>query len=786
MVSLNTLNTICNMEIAPMSVFGYVDGEQMGFAGFDVVAKDDKKRQVDSLNTTHVLRWDAYGNKSGVLLSKEWKSAMLEFTLSPSSMVISDWVTSGGSWHESDPFGRAKNIKYLHQAITDDTAGVSSVQSSANFPQAPSLVVSFLRYAVPPPNINEAIFYITLGGGYTLYFGGMKDPKIIDTDGSRIISTYTVEQNEKKQYYFDTSMKWEIWSVAGDLYILCSSLSRVWIIHDLGNMPAAPVTFGCQASCPYAVMIQKPIFNSSGYFITDEIDHLAEYAGDPDKIATYPPADQGTSVNIAINSTNGNKKSYKVTLNADSGGDHSPYVMSWQVIYRRRFEDKVGTWTKISDDYFKGGRESLGADAPARSLVADFNDTGGKFRAYLDNLGDFIEGQFALRYSTGYNLHPSGSVTIPRLTGIAQIREQNLKATTNNQQYTLTINDRYCQLNDTELTFPPNFILYPPEEAVALAAEYGGVHPDDIYVDIALSPRTVENGAWWGTRGTSTNPDKLLAAAGFEYESLTWMPIGSRAGEFINNVCKLFNMVAEFNPSGQFVIRLKDSSTLVESYTTEEGAANTVTIKDLTGTSDITDKPNGIVVEGKSRDGLYIYAKSIDWASVNLAPGTPGFKGYPAIRWIRDEKLSTQEQCVDALNRAFESLKVGGRRKIQITSPLAGLWDRFPRQLIFLDDAYSAYGGLYYRILSVEVDIKPMVLSATLTAEEVLSPGDLWRGTNPDPLQEIIRDAINQLIPKPDRGGGIPSSITPGDPIPTTWFTLDVSELDGSDILAPW
>jgi len=785
-VQLKTQRAICEIEIAPMSIYGYVDGEKMGFAGFDIVAREDNKRQVDSLNTTHVQRWDAYGNKSGVLLSKEWKSAMLEFSLSPVSASLSDWITSGGEWRESYPFGLQKNIKFIHQCITDDSAGASYIQSSSEYPAAPSFVINFLRYSVPPPNIQEAIFYIEFGGGYKLYFGGVSDPKIIAPDGSSIVSTYTVEQNEKKQYYFDTKMKWEFWSVCGDLYIINSSLSRTWIMHEMGNLPAATIKFGCQTSCPYAVAIQKPIFNTSGYFITDEIDHLADYDGNPDAVAIYPPPPAGTSATIEVNSTNGNKKSYKITLHSDTGRDHSPYVMAWQTIYRRRFLEKTGEWIKLSDDYLKDAKESLGADAPARSITANFKDIDGHFKEYLDGLGDFSEGQMALRYATGYELHPTGSVKINRLTGIAQMRQQELKATARYQQYSITANDRYCQLNDTELTFPPNFILYPPEEAVALAAEFGGVHPDDIHIDLALSPVSVEAGAWWGSRGAAANPGQQLKAAGFEYENTNWQPLGSRAGEFINNICKLFSLVAEFDPTGKFVIRLNDKSTLKESYTTEEGAANTVTIKDLTGTSDITDKPNGIVVEGRSRDGLYIYAKNIDWGSVNLNPGKPGFKGYPAIRWIRDEKLTTTEQCVDALNRAFDSLKVGGRRKIQITSPLAGLWDRFPRELIFLDDIYSAYGGIYYRILSVETDIKNMQLMTTITAEEVLTPGDLWRGTNPDPLQEIIRDAITQLLPKPTGVGGITASITPGDPVPTNYFTLDVSELNGGDILAPW
>ena len=785
-----------------MTNFGVVTTP--GFAGYEVLGKHDEK-VTDSSNFVHTQRWNAYTEKHNVVYNTNLKAATLIHTgLYPRQMAVggSDgWTPKYGAWNVCTPWkSKLGTDVYLH-AYDSRPNVYSEVQSNFDFPANPFVIINLVREPQYPPAQIPVGWQITFAGGYILQMGGFypqtdssgkpillpNHPMLIsppDSSGyGTILSQYELSLGEAEKLVAQTTQHWEIIHVLGDLYITSSILDRPWIFHDIGDLAAGPISFGGNAG-PFAVSIQRPVF-TSGSFKSDYINHqfvMPEPSDTTGLLIAYPPAPTGTSITIAKTGTDsGTKRQYLVTLTSTDGA-HTPFLVAWQYLYRTQQDEGTDDWYDGSALVSRpGGHESLAADASGRSFRVDMLNEHDEYTAWLAAQDiTLTEGNIAARYALGIIPRSGSPVIVPRLTGIVKTRtiQENLQRI---DRYPLTIQDIYTRL-DCEMFFPPNFITWPIEEAIAYTAELTGWPSKMIFIHCARASHSREPlaggiGAWWSYRGSDPAAERYLTAAGLEYDRTDDMPVGARVADFHANLCRNYGYVVYTTPDGTLHIRTADDTAVVASYTAATGADNTVTYKDSDVTTDTSRAINLIIVEGKARSGLKLY----HWEYLPDTPGEVGYLGYPAVHWIRDEKLTEMAACQRAATEYIRYL-TSNKRRIQITAGPVSMWQRFPRELFYLTN--SRGDTRLYRILQIENANCLPTMHPTIQAEEVLSALAPWAGTFPPMSARWLQYNVPRLVPPPDWGGGVPDSEQPGGGTTAPrYFTLDISLLDGPDIL---
>jgi hypothetical protein len=607
------------------------------------------------------------GAVSDVVFASGLKGAILAYDLYPVAMSLGSWTINSGSWAEVvPPDAKVAGLTYLHSY--DSTANLESSITGGNLPVSPCFMFLFSRQPMTPIGMSAADqnWALEFGAGYRMEWGRGTVPTLYR--GEAVVSTQHLDEGDWQTYATAPTMAFQVRNLLGNLYITSSAWRGTWIVKGVGEIPAGNATITGNGG-EFWFNLSPLVFETSGYFETDWIEHFRTFP-DAALVATaYPEEGTGADVTIEVIETRGTAKRYRVTLTGD--GAHTPVVQAFQYRYDPTFASISALWKEITPwvDMDSPPTETLPDDITARTLT--LNLIPGK-RVNGQTLYDFVgplTGTVAARYRTGVVYADVGPDVIERGQGFIEISKRT-EPIDDTARLELQQVDRWDRLAKTALLWAPCCAGLRVDEAISLIAQWAGIPSSDIIAETI--PYYLES------------PED-------DFSRPPWLPTnGTKAAEFIRQIADAYGVRVYFDGSGKLRIRRWGIGTAVATYSYDAGADEIEALVSVDTSGDRSQACNMIVIEGQDGDGRAIYGSMFDHASLT-DDESPRYLGFPVVQYERKPDLSTQAAVNAATREMFEKRTAGDPGR-QLVSESADLWRRWPGEAIDLERADDGDG----------------------------------------------------------------------------------------------
>ena len=582
------------------------------------------------------------------------------------NMAISDFTQNAGEFTTCTvPFGFARTfIKTVEHAANT----TSSITTKWLMKQRPHFAFEMVRdLRSPSAQVDDQVWEIQFGVGYVLRLSRTAFPALYK-DGTRVFVQY-LDENTFVEYGTQFHFNIGIQNLYGNLYV-SSNIFGDFMLEGVGDVPADTVTITCTGG-GYAFYLSDFAYATDGYFITDWIEiggNASKYPAAQMIGTAYPQSmDTGCSVDVSVYATDDTKRRFRVDLHGN--GASTPYVQAFECRWNSTYSNPgAADLVDITPWVREGARESFSEDNGTRSLDLTLlpNKVVSGHTLY-DMVGE-MSGDMILRWKVGY-VYADGT-TEQQTRGVGIIRKKDWeRALTEVDDYKLTAHDRWDRLAQTDLLSAPCCADMRVDQAIKLIASWSGISPNEMVGSPIYRYLDSDNGtriADW------TNP--------------VWHPTnGTKASEFIKRICDDYGVIAEFAPTGLFIVRDRFAGTTsVDSfgYVTEHGVIPRASLDDVTVSEDRSTLVNTVIVEGTGYDGFPIFGMLYDDASVNT-PGSPRYVGHYIVEYAREPDLKAQESVNIATVKRYLDRKAGWLT-YKISSVVSDLWKYWPRDKITL------------------------------------------------------------------------------------------------------
>lgn len=551
----------------------------------------------------------------------------------------------------------------------------------------PHLILSLVRTEAPPEGqpAESQRWQLRLGD-YTLTWGRFAAP-VLACRGVEI-ARLLIETRDREAFAFATHQRWEIDCLRGQLHLACTGFHGDWVVAT-GDLPAAAWEFAANGG-KYAVNVTPVTFATSGSLITPWTEEYVAYPNSDVVIGLFP-ADSSGQVSVTPYAVNGTRKRYRVTLTGSGAG--TPLLQAYEVRYEPQFAARTSTWTDATP-WLVTGSEQLGEELAARSSEFVFR----RDAAFQAAIGSLV-GHHAVRYTAGYDDGAGHTMQQQRMTGLLRrSRDDGL-------HLTATLYDRWTQLADVKLLFPPCLLGLTRGTALMLLATRGGIPPDLIVVHDDVV-------------GMVGDPVREIA------ELPAWMPRrGVSVADALRRVLDTFGIRGEFRPDGTLHFFTTESSAPVAAFSSDEGAEaqyalGTDAFCGVTVESDLTGVVNTLVAVGLSTAGTPLLVMQSDADSITN-PASARYLGYPATAYRETPDLTTLPQVTEFVARTMKALP-GGLPQVTLTSRQGyALCHLFPRRYIQVTDPLLGDARVC-RVLRMVVEYRPDRPPRTTVTLEVL------------------------------------------------------------------
>jgi hypothetical protein len=665
------------------------------------------------------------------------------------NMPLSSVTQLSGIWHEQvDP------IKKCLFAVSADAGApsIAEIFSNADLPANPSLVVTVHRAMAPPAgeDIYNQEWKIKLGGAeYIITWTRFVGPKLTDSTGN-VLSSFELQENDRERFATDTYQRWEIAMFGTTMYVSCSGLSDVWKINIPDGIPPGVWAFySAMGKC--AVNVTIPTFENTGSYETPDFA-IPKAIPNADFTFRSFPSSIGSNVAVEINdgtdivlsdSTIVKTKKMKITLTKLSDGS-TPLVQSFECTAMPTFNAPYDVWYPITD-YIRNASENIGEDTTTRTANINLSllhrDSYGQTLYMTDAYNQVMRGQYMVKLTTGYQVDNYAPVKYQRMIGIA-------KAYTNNagRELSVTIADRWVQLNDYKIRRAPLLHGYTVYEAVSIIAQWCGIAPGDIHL-----PDPGDSGL------SMTIPDP---PDGFDKPS--WVVADGESGaSAIQRLKDAFGIHAEFYADGVLALyRDVDTTTVLKTYGTTPGTLPGDKIGDswksgITLSVDLTGAVNSTFVQGETTEGEPIYFEKTDEQSAYGGNFFDSDIGYLVQDCTIDSNLKTEQEVIDKCSNMFNLRHRGGAMLTCVGIRDSDILFRLPGDIIGVYDSLVLVGHTYdgYAVGCIK----------SLSTQFAV-------GKSPVSSFVMEIDPLNN---------GVPPTIPDPDPMMMSYFTID----DGSGVI---
>jgi hypothetical protein len=645
-----------------------------------------------------VQRWWYYPTKDHVQYNAKTNAMELQqVLLDNADMVLSEFVQNSGEFTTCEvPFG---NVKYYIKTVNHAANVWTSISTKFLIKEEPHFKVSFVRdLQSPRAQIDDQLWEIHFGGGYVLRFSRTSYPAMY-RDGERIY-VQALDENAFVEYATQFFFSVTIQNVYGNLYVRSNNFIGDFMLEGVGVLASDQITITCTGG-GYAFNLAQCAYPASGHFITDWIEIGGDTTMYPDgdmQGSVFPPTlPTGCTATVSVAEADGTKRRFRVDVTSD--GRYTPHIQAFECRWDATYSNPgaadlldITPWVK------EGARESFSEDNGTRSL--DFTLLPGKVVSgdtLTDAVGE-LSGDLILRWKVGY-VYADGT-TDQQTRGVGVIRKKDWgRALYEVDEYRMTVHDRWDRLAQTDLLAAPCCAGMRVDQAIALIAAWAGIAPTEMSITPIYKYLDADNGVLitdW------TNP--------------VWHPTnGTKASEFIKKICDDYGVIAEFAPTGLFVVRDKFAETSVVdsfAYVTSSGVTPRASLDSVSVSEERTSITNTVIVEGQGHDGFPIFGMLVDDDSVNT-PGSPRYIGHYAIEYAREPDLKTQESVNIATVKRYLDRKAGWLA-YRITSVVSDLWKCWPLDVItlVLDE-----GSVNVTIVDISTTHGHTLNETTVTAE---------------------------------------------------------------------
>ena len=632
-------------------------------------------------------RWNSpdpaarYAEVTGVEYRAQFGGLLLAAERTPRDLRCADVTLLQGDWRDCTPpeLGVVCPLAYNAAANPAPRDGQGAPQWTTRLrggllPANPHLLLTLVRTEAPPQGQPAETQRWQLGlGALTLTWGRFAAPVL--AYGGNELARMAVQPGERELFAFSTHQRWEISAVDGCLHLACSGLAAAWTV-PIGELPPVPWTFAANGG-KYAVHVAPLTFARTGSLLTPWIEESAVYPAEDAIIRCFPPLPPGAAT-VEAAAVDGTRKRYRVTLHGD--GASTPVLRAYEVRYEPQFAAPTDIWQETTP-WLVRGREQLSEEPAARSsefvLRAD--------AAFANTFGA-LPGQCAVRYTTGYDDGAGNTAAQPRMVGI--LRRTNHDGV----HLSATCYDRWTQLTDARLLFPPCLLGLSRAEAVTLLAARGGIPPESVVVAAEVV----------GQVGGD--------AADFSARSPAWLPrAGVSVADALRHLCAAYGIHAAFRPDGTLSCRTTDDTEPVAEVSSATGtdaryALGTDACYGVDMETDLTGAVNVQVTVGRSPCGDPLVATLCDAESIGNPAATP-YLGYRAVAYREMPDLTTLPRVVESAARAWNDLPTGLPRVTLTSHTGYALCHCLPRQYIRVTDALLG-GTRVCRVLRMSVELR--------------------------------------------------------------------------------
>ncbi len=669
------------------------------------------------------------------------------FTLAPLSaylpgvdMDLAYYTMYGpGSWLTCYPDDNTDLKRHLFQTSTLPDQTNTAIYKAA-LPANPSFMLSVWPSAPPTGQTNTVYYTLTFGQYFVLRWGmptlehmtrdafpRLTYPTLVN--GAQVLKTaiYPMTETDAEFFWPERNWLWDITAWGGDLYLTCAGLAQPWIIRNVGTVPSVQPSVAVTGG-QMKFNLSHHRYALSGSLVTDWM-HIGDANPLNDKnVAVYPPPSTypaGCAIGIAAGVDVDRPPLVRLTYSfsappAYPGATfswHTPVLMAGHLYVRPTHVTGVGDEDEVSGLVAEAS-ESISDDFSQRTLSVTFD--GVRFRSALASLPDYTRaGRCLLRYATGYKDPDDIIAQTPRGTLVLLDRLEDVPL--DGDTYTVQARDLSYLLAETPWTgTAPCFVGWPAEEAIAYAAECGGIDPDNIILHPALSAYSQDNGAWW-TRLTDPPLERYLLdpTTAYGYDDPPFLPAaGTTIWQFIQYVAETYQLRVEFREDNCLHVydpRLLAYRAPVATYYTAVGATPLFSLRDLRATRATVGAVNGVHVEGLSLDKQPLHAWR--WDPDAATAGQNGSLGHLVWKHVRDTNLC-QQAMVDTVCAWEYLLRNRGQAALELTGNGALFLGLMPNDYLALVDTATSVGDTVYRITSINGLLASDLNEWSLTLEE--------------------------------------------------------------------
>lgn len=634
---------------------------------------------------THIVgdQQARFGNQTNVTYIPFLKGMVLAPDMALRDMALANHTcTPSGHWEVCTPpnTGADHLVNLYAQVVT------STVTSLYKLTRTPCLFLSIVRAdceGITSFSNEQQRFVFTFGGGYVLTFGGNAIP-ILSKSGVEV-SRWPAVNFEQDGYANSSSLTIGVYNLLGKLFIVGLG-GETWTVDEIGDLPAATWSISGNGGA-WAVNVTQRRFATSGYFDTPSTRFYLDHTGHTLSSLSAPATQTGCTVAITDGGGTGTTRKQRVTLTGP--GYTTPVVQLAQGYYAPVYDAPIDVWTDVTGWVVKKSPTiTFNQDAQSDQAVITFDLEAEYQGQTLYTALGLVRGQYAFRVKMD---------GVPIFTGILKIR-----AAINGKRGELRVTaySRLIQLKDAKLIFAPCGAGMAVADAVRMWAVHAGIRPEDVITT--------------GLSGTLDAPTD-------GYDQPPWLPAnGEDCLGWIDQLAQAKSFRIRTNAAGQLVAEphyYVDNGLV---FTTDAGAANSVSLSEVELTDDLSGIENVVMVEGRDKNGAPIYAWVWDEESLHT-PGTSRYVGYMATRVAVNANLCTQDACNEAAISEYLHGRATGASTTRITSehPASVLCIVRPHEVITVSDAISGMGNREFRVLNVSVQDQDIRNMTSVDAVEV-------------------------------------------------------------------
>jgi hypothetical protein len=706
------LDTWCVVEIGPMSNLGAITAPGW--------ARSWAAREYwDACLPDPLVDPDA-GTIDGLVYAQELESLILEPTLRslrwPNVTADDVELLEGVQPRTCEVGGRGKHV-WFH-----DAANPHVTIAGAHLGENPAVWCSFARFPKGTTPDVDGRWRLYLGDdalcGLILEWSTTRHPRLYvreqvgDDFLEREISVFELEQgDESDRYQAAVELQWRIYIRGSVLQIHTNITSRAWIIHQVNGWPwqIAPARWRFETfSGPCAFKAIRPDFDWAGEMVTRWIDteEAVDLSGEaemrflPGTLDIFGGGQTFSTTLEWLGSDEAQlRHRFRLEIMNSAGADglttRTPYLQRVEFLKRPTIAPRTDDWTelspwvrsiRISDAYELAARQATVTLLPRKRVGEDatlYDRTGG------------LQGLYSARVSIGVR-NDDGTATLHRLiTGVLDLRDAQSNLAVD--ELSLTIHDRWYQLQHHTCTSAPSVVDRPVDEALTLWANWAGIDQVEVSGDL-------------GDTSSADNP-----RAG--YAQARWYPeTGSSLAEAFTRLCERAGVYAYFD--GEGVLQLRkwgDLRTVNQLYSTETGTPRARALRTCTLQTDLSQAITAVRVVGvtDSRARRPIVYELAD--PLALLGGQETSMPAHQRQIIRDAQLSSEADVIRACSAAYDR-RVTGVPPLRLTAPLA-LWDRWPGDVISVEDYKLDNAVRDGRLITYSLDWSRQGMTVTVLLE---------------------------------------------------------------------